>query len=128
MVQQITKGIKISVTPNFEGTLHRNNILYYNFSYEIKIENNSFDTVKLQRRHWEIIDSLNFTEIVEGIGVVGETPTIQLHEFYTYKSQVFLQSSMGVMTGFFTMRNIANGKEFKVIVPTFYLITPEVLN
>ncbi|MDF1517862.1 MAG: Co2+/Mg2+ efflux protein ApaG, partial [Lutibacter sp.] len=35
MVQQVTNGIKISVTSNFEGTSYRNFRLYFAFSYEV---------------------------------------------------------------------------------------------
>ena len=72
MVQQVTNGIKISVTSNFEGTNFRNHTLYYGFSYEVTIENQSNDTVQLLERQWKIFDSLSKTEIVIGSGVVGQ--------------------------------------------------------
>ena len=59
MVQQVTNGIKISVTSNFEGTSYRNFRLYFAFSYEVTIENQSNDTVQLLERQWIIFDSLN---------------------------------------------------------------------
>ncbi len=76
MVQQITNGIKISVKTNFEGTRYQNYQLYYLFSYEVIIENQSNDSVQLISRHWKIFDSLKNLEIVEGEGVIGEKPTI----------------------------------------------------
>ena len=54
MVQQVTNGIKISVTSNFEGTSYRNFRLYFAFSYEVTIENQSNDTVQLLDRQWTI--------------------------------------------------------------------------
>jgi ApaG protein len=82
MIQQITKGIKISVETNYNGTSYRNNTLYYIFSYTITIENKSLETVKLTDRFWTIYDSLNGTEIVSGEGVVGQTPTLMPNDNY----------------------------------------------
>ncbi len=128
MVQQITKGIKISVKTKYNGTLYRNYRLYHNFSYYISIENKSLETVQLTDRHWEIFDSLNTTEIVEGEGVVGQTPILEPQDVYTYKSGSFLTSSIGSMTGFFKMTNLETNEVFNVKIPTFQLSTPVSLN
>jgi ApaG protein len=37
------------------------------------IENHSKDSVQLTSRHWEIYDSLNNIEIVDGEGVIKKT-------------------------------------------------------
>jgi len=128
MVQQITKGIKISVKTTYDGTIFRNHMMYQTFSYYITIENNSSETVQLTDRHWEIFDSLNTKEIVEGEGVVGQSPILEPQDVYTYKSGTFLQSNMGSMGGFFTMKNLATHKNFKVTIPTFQLSTLVSLN
>ena len=65
MVQQVTNGIKISVTSNFEGTNYQNFRLFFAFSYEVTIENQSNDTVQLLERQWTIFDSLNHNEVVD---------------------------------------------------------------
>ena len=127
-IQQITKGIKISVKTKEEGFIQENELDYYTFSYEITIENNSLDTVQLIERHWEIFDALNYKEFVDGKGVVGETPILSPQESYTYKSGTFLQSNIGAMSGFFTMENIRNKTSFKVTIPTFNLSTIASLN
>ena len=72
MVSQITKGIKISVLTTFEGTYFKNHKIHFAFSYEIVIENHGKDAVQLMSRHWEIYDSLNDIEIVDGEGVVRD--------------------------------------------------------
>lgn len=128
MVEQITKGIKISVRTKFNGTSYRNNKLYYVFAYFIKIQNNSENTVQLTTRFWKIFDSLNKTEFVEGPGVVGQTPTLRPNDIYTYNSGCFLESNLGAMKGFYKMKNIETLEEFKVIIPTFQLITPTTSN
>jgi len=128
MVEQITKGIKISVRTKFNGTSYRDNKLYYVFSYFIKIQNNSTETVQLTSRFWKIFDSLNKIETVEGAGVVGQTPILKPKESYTYNSGCFLESNMGAMNGFYKMINLETLEEFKVIIPTFQLATPILSN
>jgi ApaG protein len=128
MVSQITRGIKISVLTSFEGTYFKNHKIHFAFSYEIKIENHSKDSVQLMSRHWEISDSLNDPEIVDGEGVIGKKPVIKPGEFHTYNSGCLLSSPYGCMKGYFSMINFTSTRNFKVIVPTFRLCAPFALN
>tara|TARA_B100000508_G_C11388672_1_gene242268 strand:+ start:448 stop:834 length:387 start_codon:yes stop_codon:yes gene_type:complete len=128
MVQQVTNGIKVSVVSNFEGTSYRNYRLYFAFSYQVTIENQSNDTVQLLERHWKIFDSLNNTEIVEGSGVIGEKPVLKPSQKHTYKSNCFLTSAIGSMSGFYNMVNFSTSKTFKVYIPTFQLMVSSILN
>jgi ApaG protein len=128
MVSQITRGIKISVITSFEGTYFKNYKIHFAFSYEITIENHSKDSVQLNSRHWEIFDSLNNIEIVDGEGVIGKKPVLKPGESHTYSSGCLLSSPHGAMRGFFNMINFTSTKAFKVIVPTFKLNAPFALN
>ncbi len=128
MFQQITKGIKISVKTVYNGIIYRGYVQHYAFSYFITIKNNSKDTVQLLERFWVINDSLNETEYVEGEGVVGQTPVIKPNEEYNYRSNCFLISSVGSMSGSYKMINLKNNKEFLVEIPTFQLTTTPTLN
>lgn len=128
MVEQITQGIKISVKTKYNGTSYRNHRLYYVFAYFITIENNSTNTVELTHRFWKIFDSLNKTEVVEGEGVVGQTPTLKPNDTYSYSSGCFLESTIGAMRGFYTMRNIHTNDVLKIKIPTFQLTTPTTSN
>ncbi|MBP6072079.1 MAG: Co2+/Mg2+ efflux protein ApaG [Flavobacterium sp.] len=128
MVTQITRGIKISVKTSFEGTYFKNYKLHFAFSYEITIENHSKDSVQLISRHWEIFDSLNNNEIVDGEGVIGKKPVLKPGESHTYSSGCLLSSPHGAMQGFFNMVNFTSTKNFRVIVPSFRLNAPFALN
>jgi len=128
MIQQITKGIKISVSTNFEGIRFQNNKIYSIFSYEITIENQGSDVVQLLSRHWNIFDSLNDIEIIEGEGVIGKKPIINPKQSHTYSSHCFLTSPVGAMNGFYDMINFTTSKKFKVQIPTFQLMIPAILN
>jgi len=128
MVQQVTNGIKISVVSNFVGTSYRNYKLFYGFSYEVTIENQSNNTVQLLERHWTIYDSLNETEIVEGSGVIGQKPILKPQQKHTYQSNCFLSSPIGSMKGFYNMVNLASTKSFRVFIPTFQLMVSNIHN
>lgn len=128
MVTQITKGIKISVSTVFEGTYFKNYKLHYAFSYEITIENHSKDSVQLLSRHWEIYDSLNDLEVVDGEGVIGKKPVLKPGETHTYTSGCLLTSPHGAMHGWFNMVNFTTTRNFRVIVPAFRLNAPYALN
>ncbi|MDC1514479.1 Co2+/Mg2+ efflux protein ApaG [Polaribacter sp.] len=128
METQITKGIKISVETTFKGTSLSNHTLYYAFSYAITIENKSNETVQLTDRYWEIFDSLNQIEVVAGEGVVGQSPILKPDEKYKYSSGCFLTSNMGAMRGFYSMTNQETLEQFKVMIPTFQLTNPLLLN
>lgn len=128
MVQQITKGIKISVKTVYNGITYKARRKYHSFSYFISIENNSTRTVQLLERFWIIFDSLNDTEFVEGEGVVGQTPILPPNSEYNYKSNCFLNSSIGAMKGNYKVMDTNMGDEFLVTIPVFQLNTKSFLN
>ena len=124
MVQQITKGIKISVETNFEGTFYKNYKLHFAFGYQVTIENQGKDAVQLNSRKWTIYDALNNIEEVEGEGVIGQKPVIKPGESHTYSSGCLLTSPFGAMSGFYNMVNFATTKNFEVAIPKFHLSAP----
>ncbi|WP_293871003.1 Co2+/Mg2+ efflux protein ApaG [Flavobacterium sp.] len=128
MVTQITRGIKISVLTSFEGTYFKNYKIHFAFSYEITIENHSKDSVQLTSRHWEVLDSLNDLETVNGEGVIGKKPVLKPGEKHTYNSGCLLSSPFGAMRGYFNMINFTTTNTFKVIVPSFKLSAAFALN
>ena len=128
MIQQITKGIKVSVSTKFEGNFIKNNIINYAFSYIINIENHSKDTIQLLTRHWKIIESNRKTQFINGYGVLGENPIVKPGEFHKYSSGCLITSSIGLMSGVYTMINFSNTNKFNVNIPSFKLNVPFILN
>ena len=128
MVQQVTKGIKISVETTFEGTFYKNYKVQFAFGYRVTIENQSKDSVQLNSRHWEILDALNNIETVDGEGVIGKKPVLRPGESHTYNSGCLLTSPFGAMGGHYNMVNFTTAKKFKVVIPTFKLSAPFALN
>jgi ApaG protein len=128
MVQQVTRGIKISVETNFEGTFYKNYKVHFAFGYTVTIENQSKDSVQLNSRHWEILDALNNTEFVDGEGVIGKKPVLKPGESHTYTSGCLLTSPFGAMQGHYNMINLNNTTKFKVTIPAFKLSAQFALN
>ncbi|MDB2462481.1 Co2+/Mg2+ efflux protein ApaG [Algibacter sp.] len=128
MVQQVTKGIKISVETTFEGSFYKNYKIQYAFGYTVTIENQSKDSVQLNARHWEILDALNNVEIVSGEGVIGKKPVLKPGESHTYTSGCLLTSPFGAMQGHYSMVNFTTTQKFQVTIPTFKLSAPFAIN
>ncbi|MGY0393250.1 Co2+/Mg2+ efflux protein ApaG [Bizionia sp. KMM 8389] len=128
MVQQVTKGIKISVKTHFEGTFYKNHKIQYAYGYRVTIENQSKDTVQLQARSWTIIDALDYEKIITGEGVVGIKPTIEPGASHTYTSGCLLSAPFGAMLGYYRMHNLNTNTAFNVAIPTFRLCASFVLN
>jgi len=128
MVQQVTKGIKISVETNFEGTFYKNYKVNFAFGYKVTIENQSKDSVQLNTRHWQILDALNNVEFVDGEGVIGKKPVLKPGESHTYTSGCLLTSPFGAMKGHYDMINLNNSTKFKVAIPSFKLSAQFALN
>ena len=128
MIQQVTRGIKISVKTSFEGTFFKNYKMHFAFGYQITIENQSKDSVQLTSRHWQIFDALNNIELVDGEGVIGKKPVLKPGESHTYQSGCLLASPIGAMRGHYNMVNFTTTKKFRVFIPTFKLSAPFALN
>ena len=128
MVTQITRGIKVSIKTSFEGTYYKESKLHYAFEYIVKIENQSKELVQLNSRHWNILDSLNDDETVDGEGVIGKKPVLKPGEVHTYSSGCLLASPYGAMYGFYSMINLNSTKKFNVVIPAFKLSAPFALN
>ena len=128
MVEQITKGIKISVETLYEGSFYKNYKIQYAFAYTITIENQSKDSVQLNARHLEILDALNNIEIVSGEGVIGKKPVLKPGESHTYTSGCLLTSPFGAMSGYYSMVNFTTTENFRVKIPSFKLSASFAIN
>lgn len=127
MITKVTDGIEISVITEYQP-LHSNPAQeYFLFSYRIRIENRSEDTVSLVSRKWYITDSSGEGRVVEGEGVIGVQPVIGPGEFYEYESACNFRTEMGKMHGYYTMLR-SNGKKLLVNIPEFRMVVPYKLN
>ena len=128
MIQQVTKGIKISVQTHFEGMFFKDQKMRYAFGYRIRIENQSQDQVQLKTRFWKIKDALNKTETVYGDGVIGQQPVLKPGESHSYESGCLLAAPFGAMNGYYEMYNFNTSRNFKAKIPVFRLNAVYALN
>ena len=99
----------------------------YAFAYHITIENNSSQAVKLLTRHWIIVDSDQQQKEVQGPGVIGEQPRIEVNERYQYSSGVVLKTPIVTMQGSYQMVNDL-GHPVEAPISPFLLAVPNTVN
>ncbi len=124
MVTEVTEGVKVSVTTRFMEDYSNPENDYYIFTYQIRIENQNPFSVQLLHRHWEIWDSLSGKRLVDGEGVVGQSPVLEAGDNYQYESACNLESEIGSMKGVYTFKRMSDGKQFMVSIPVFYMEVP----
>lgn len=117
----VTHGIRVTARARYEPAHSDPKVGRFLFSYRITITNRGTDAVQLMRRHWVIRDSLSGIREVEGPGVVGETPTLQPGDEFSYSSACDLRSGFGRMDGTYLMRRLNHGSEFSVEIPAIQL-------
>lgn len=96
-------------------------------AYDIVISNIGSETAQLISRKWHIIDANNEVQEVQGMGVIGEQPTLEPGQSYSYTSGVVIATDTGTMTGSYTMRT-PEGEEFETDIPMFALVKPSALH
>ncbi len=122
MYEAVTRGIKVSVTPQFLE--HEADDDRYFWAYTVVIENEGKTAAQLKTRYWQITDAKGRVEEVRGPGVVGETPLLKPGESFTYTSGCPLNEPSGVMVGHYGMAD-ADGDVFEVDIPAFSLDSPD---
>lgn len=118
-----TRGITVSVEPDFledESAPLRD---YYFWAYSVEILNEGRETVQLLARHWRITDANGHLQEVRGPGVVGEQPTLEPGDSFRYTSGVPLRTPSGIMQGTYTME-MDDGDSFETAIPAFSLDSP----
>ena len=127
MFTAVTKGIRVTATPQYQEMESNETEGLFVFSYKIDILNESKMPVQLLSRHWIIMDGSGRQEEVQGPGVVGQQPVINVGDQFSYTSFCPLSTEVGSMSGTYQMRS-KEGEEFDVIIPTFTLAVPGALN
>lgn len=125
MYQRITRGIKITVRPQYMEGQSKPDEGQYVWAYTITLENHGRETVTLRTRYWKITDAAGKVQEVRGAGVVGEQPTLKPGDTFQYSSGCPLSTSSGFMVGAYQMQT-ADGELFNVDIPAFSLDSPHV--
>jgi len=128
MYKAVTKDVEVSVETFYQESASNPEAGKYVFAYRILIENHSEFTIKLLRRHWNIIDGNGQLSEVDGEGVIGQQPIIEPEQKHEYVSGCELQTEMGKMYGTYLMEKQIDGSTFEVEIPEFVMIVPYRLN
>jgi ApaG protein len=99
----------------------------YVFAYKISIHNNGQQAVQLINRYWLITDGNGKKTEVEGEGVIGEQPHIQIGDSFQYTSAAVLDTPVGTMQGYYEMQR-EDGELFQATIDLFSLAVPNVVN
>ena len=123
----ITDGVSVHVSVTFMPEQSRIEAGKWFWVYHIRIENDSDATVQLLTRHWRITDARGMVNLVDGEGVVGESPVLAPGQSHDYVSGCPLTTPFGSMEGFYTFRRLDSereGEAFEVAIPFFPLAAP----
>lgn len=123
MYSQTTRGIVVTVRPDYLDDQSSPSENHYVWAYHVRIENQGADTVQLKSRHWKITDALGRRQEVQGAGVVGEQPVLGPGESFEYTSGTPLSTPSGIMVGTYQMQG-PDGSVFDVSIPAFSLDSP----
>lgn len=122
-----TQGIRVAARPFYLPDESQPEIENFLFGYEITISNESEQVAMILDRHWIIKDARNRIEEVEGEGVVGQTPTLEPGQSFTYQSYCPLKTAYGFMRGSYGMLR-EDGERFEAEIAPFVLLPHWMLN
>ena len=123
MYEETTRGVRITVNPVYLDSQSEPDRNHFVWAYQVKIVNESHETVQLLTRHWKITDSRGQLQEVQGPGVVGEQPVLKPGEAFEYTSGTPLSTPSGIMAGTYQMQ-VETGEMFDAVVPAFSLDSP----
>ncbi len=95
----------------------------HSFIYFISIHNDSDVAVTIRGRKWVVTHSDGTTLVVEGDGVVGETPTIEPGGKFSYNSRHVISTPCAVAEGAYLGLD-ANGRCVITRIPPFKMTVP----
>lgn len=118
-----TEGVIVRVSPSFleEESSPENH--RYIWAYHVEIENRGERTLQLQTRHWRITDREGRVQLVNGVGVVGQTPVIRPGGSFEYTSGAPLAAPSGLMQGSYRLTD-ETGATVEALIPLFALDSP----
>ncbi len=127
-MQCTESDVRVSVRTAYMPPLSNPAKDIYAFAYIIDIDNLSDSPVQLLRRYWLITNAQSRQTEVSGEGVVGQTPVLDAGSSFRYDSWACLDTPVGQMSGYYSMREISTGRFFNVTTPAFELICPQHIN
>ncbi|MGE3311444.1 MAG: Co(2+)/Mg(2+) efflux protein ApaG [Limisphaerales bacterium] len=110
---------RVAFNPNAQTPADRP----YCFVYYITIHNDSDVTVTIKGRKWVVRSDDGEILTVEGAGVVGQTPFLQIGESFTYNSHHLLRTKSATAEGAYIGLD-SEGRAVVTRIPKFEMILP----
>jgi ApaG protein len=123
LYEAVTGGITIRVRPKFLHDESEPGQSRFMWAYTVEVENGTERAWTIMRRHWRIIDSAGRLQVVDGEGVIGQTPTLGPGERFSYTSGAPLATPSGMMSGTYDLVG-EDGEEMVATIPAFSLDSP----
>ncbi|MGQ3353382.1 MAG: Co2+/Mg2+ efflux protein ApaG [Phreatobacter sp.] len=123
MYRALTRGIQVTVTPEFVPERSEPDEGQFFWTYHVEVLNLSGERVQLRARYWRITDEHGRVQEVRGPGVVGEQPVIEPGAAFEYTSGCPLTTPTGIMAGHYLMISERN-ETFQAEIPPFSLDSP----
>lgn len=117
----LANGIRVRVWPSYNESASRPEGSLFVYAYTIEITNEGKGPARLVSRHWTICDGFGRTEEVQGPGVVGHQPRLEVGESFTYTSSCPLPTPSGSMKGTYQMKGDDN-RTFDARIDEFPLV------
>ena len=95
----------------------------YCFVYYISIHNDTDTPVTIKGRKWVVTDARGERTVIEGDGVVGQFPTIEPGQKFSYNSFHLLDTRSAMAEGSYLGVD-ASGRTVVTRVPRFEMIVP----
>lgn len=117
-------GLKVTVNevvymPSLEAPAERP----HPFVYFLTISNQSSETVTIRGRKWVVREQGGETTVVEGAGVVGQTPEIEPGKEFSYNSYHVTRADCVAEGAFFA--ETASGERVYTRIPAFRMRVPK---
>ena len=124
----ITHGVRVNVSTTYLTEESSPRHQYFVFAYQVEIINESPYEVQLISREWLIVDGLGVHQKVEGKGVIGQQPFILPAGVHRYVSSSHFPTSVGRMSGYYTMVRQVDREMLRIQIPPFVMEAPFVNN
>ena len=118
----VTRGVRVTASSSLIPEQSSPREQRFVYAYNVRIENESMtEPVQLISRRFEITDENGGKEFVDGHGVIGKQPILDVGEKFEYTSAVPLKHLKGQMTGGYLMASQRTGTVFEAKLESFAL-------
>ncbi|CAE7566460.1 apaG [Symbiodinium natans] len=127
--EALTRGVRIQASASFDAAASDPAKGRWQWTYRVKISNESAHTLQLLSRHWVIVEKSGLVAEVgpKAPGVLGQQPILRPGESFAYSSACPLSCEAGTLHGSLEMKILEpaelHGRRFEAEIGRFGLAT-----